>query len=165
MKVIKVTGPDINNGLGNRITVWFAGCKHHCKNCQNEWTWKYNQGYDMEYAYDKLKKTLGDTYIQGITFSGGDPLMQNEESLIELLNMIKWIRKTYPEKDIWVYTGYTLAELKKKPGETLKAILANIDVLVDGKFKQELLDLSLAFRGSSNQCIWDMKTCTKLNLQ
>ena len=83
--------------------------------------------------------------------------MQNEESLIELLNMIKWIRKTYPEKDIWIYTGYTLTELKKKPGETLKAILANIDVLVDGMFDNELKDLSLAFRGSSNQNIWDMK--------
>lgn len=164
MKVLKITGPDINNGLGNRITVWFAGCNHHCDMCQNSWTWNYNQGYDIEDAYEKINNVLGLDYIQGITFSGGDPLQQTETSLQELLKMIMYIRKNFAGKDIWIYTGYTLQELKERNNGTLNGILDNIDVLVDGMFDNELKDLSLAFRGSSNQNIWDMKNNVLLSL-
>lgn len=164
MKVLKITGPDINNGLGNRITVWFAGCGHKCACCQNEWTWNYNQGHEMSYAYDKLQKTLGFEHIQGVTFSGGDPLMQDDASLCELLGMIIWIKEKYPSKDIWLYTGYTLSELIESPRKPLKAVLDKIDVLVDGQYKNEQRDLSLAFRGSTNQNIWNMKTRSLMNL-
>lgn len=164
MKVLKVTSPDINNGLGNRVTVWFAGCGHHCAGCQNEWTWNYNQGHDISYAYDKLKTVLDFDYIQGITFSGGDPLMQDDESLHELLDLIMWIKENYPDKDIWLYTGYLLSELKEDAGETLNTILDSLDILVDGQYKENQRDLSLAFRGSANQNIWDMKNGCVLNL-
>lgn len=164
MRVLTVTAPDINNGTGNRVTVWFAGCGHHCKGCQNEWTWKYDQGHDMQYAYDKLKTVLNKPYIDGVTFSGGDPLMQDDDSLCQLLDMIQWIREEYPGKTIWIYTGYTMEELQKSSRSVLNDILDSADVLVDGKYNEQLRNLSIAFRGSENQRILDLHTKTVINL-
>jgi len=149
MRYLSVTSPDINNGTGCRVTVWVAGCSHCCKECHNPWTWDYNQG--EEDIWDTLCEKLSLPYIKGVTFSGGDPLSQNDKSLRDLAFLIGRVKTMFPEKDVWLFTGDVYEEAIKNP---LKSrIIDMCDVVVDGPFKFYLRDTSLAFRGSSNQRI------------
>lgn len=152
MRYLAVTKPDINNGTGCRVTVWVAGCSHHCLGCHNPETWDYNQGDVLDgKVWDQLSEALSNPHIFGVTFSGGDPLSQNEKSLRELSKLIDKIRQEFPTKDVWLFTGDVYEEAVK---DDLKAeILGKCDVVVDGPFKITLRDLSLPFRGSSNQRI------------
>lgn len=151
MKYIAVTAPDINNGLGCRVTLWVAGCSHHCSECHNPETWDYNIGKSLEDIQDELYSWLSKPYIKGLTLSGGDPLAQNEASLNELIDLLNDIHKNFPEKDIWLYTGYYLKDIQN---DELKIKIVDMcDVIVDGPYIKELRDLSLPFRGSSNQTI------------
>ena len=151
MRYLTITAPDINNGLGCRVTLWVAGCKHACIGCQNKHTWKYDQGNMISDAYEKLDYWLDKAYIRGLTLSGGDPLCQDEDSLKELEGLITYVKDKYPLKDIWIYTGYTYDEIKK---DKLKyKIVSLCDVLVDGMFDINKKDTTLPFRGSSNQNI------------
>ena len=150
MRYLSVTSPDINNGTGCRVTVWVAGCSHCCKGCHNPETWDYNQGKTMTgEVWNQLHDALSNPHIFGVTFSGGDPLAQNEKSLIELSKLIDTIKDEFPTKDIWLYTGDVYEDIIQDPLK--KEIIDKCDVLVDGPFKLYLMDLSLAFRGSSNQ--------------
>ena len=149
MRYVKVTSPDINNGTGCRVTVWVAGCSHCCKGCHNPQTWDYNQG--VEDVWDELMEKLSLPYIKGVTFSGGDPLSQSDANLKQLLVLIGRIKTTFPDKDIWLFTGDVYEEAIQNPLKS--AIINECDVLVDGPFKLYLRDTSLAFRGSSNQRI------------
>ena len=163
LRILDITAPDINNGNGIRITLWVAGCKHHCKGCHNKWTWDFNQGKDFieeqDYILTKLENWLSRDYVDGITLSGGDPLCQDERSLISLLDIIKWVRLNFPTKTIWMYTGYVYEDIINDTEQSRicnlkKTILDNIDVLVDGPYKEELRDTShCPFRGSTNQRI------------
>lgn len=154
LRILDITAPDINNGNSLRVTIWFAGCTHKCKGCHNEWTWNYNQGKDFldnsEEILNKLSEWLDKDYIDGITFSGGDPLDQDDYTLQILLGLINWVRKKYPSKTIWCYTGYIYENLKGLK----KKVADNCDVLVDGPYKEELRDIAhTPFRGSTNQRI------------
>lgn len=154
MKYLNLTYPDLENGLGCRATLWIAGCSHHCKGCHNPETWDFNQGIDFtEDSYKTLSNTLSKPYIQGITLSGGDPLYKH--NVCGVIALCKRIKKDFPNKNIWLYTGYTWEEILKS--STLSEVLKYIDYLVDGPFIQELRDVSLAFRGSSNQRIIDVQ--------
>ena len=163
LRILDITAPDINNGNGIRITLWVAGCKHHCKGCHNKWTWDFNQGKDFieeqDYILTKLENWLSRDYVDGITLSGGDPLCQDERGLISLLDIIKWVRLNFPTKTIWMYTGYVYEDIINNTEQSRicnlkKTILDNIDVLVDGPYKEELRDTShCPFRGSTNQRI------------
>ena len=147
MKVNKITYPDLNNGIGFRITIWVSGCVHHCKGCHNPETWDFNGG--REFTDDdkqKIFELLTIPYLKGVTFSGGDPLCSYED----VLSLAKELKEKYPEKDIWLYTGFTLEYVQEHMGE----ILNYLDYVVDGKFIEEERDVSLAFRGSKNQRIW-----------
>jgi anaerobic ribonucleoside-triphosphate reductase activating protein len=155
MNYLKITGPDIENGLGCRITLWIAGCSHHCKGCHNPETWDYNQGETLNSALNEILTKLNHSYIQGLTLSGGDPLAQTEESLKELLSFIKQIKEKFPDKDIWIYSGDVWENLIKDDNKL--NILKQCDVLIDGSFILEQRDISLAFRGSSNQRIIDIQ--------
>ena len=137
----------VENGVGVRTTIFFSGCIHRCKNCHNPETWDFNGGQEFtEEIKAELFSYLSLPYINGITLSGGDPLCSYDE----VLELVKEIKEKFPDKTIWVYTGYTLEELIKGQKE---AILDHIDVLVDGRYVDELRDVTLAFRGSSNQRI------------
>ena len=137
----------MENGVGIRTTIYLSGCVHRCKNCHNPETWDFNGGKEFtEDVKTELFSYLALPYIDGITFSGGDPLCSYDE----VLALIKEIKDMFPTKTIWVYTGYTLEELISAQKE---AILDYIDVLVDGRYVDELRDITLAFRGSSNQRI------------
>lgn len=152
---------DVADGEGVRVTLFVSGCRHHCKGCFQPETWNfdYGQEYNKEtenYIIDKLSVS----HIQGLTLLGGEPFeVENQRVLVELLRRVK---KELPDKDIWAYSGYTLEDdLLPKDGkahcEVTDEILSYIDVLVDGKFVEELRNLSLSFRGSSNQRVINMK--------
>ena len=154
LRILDITAPDINNGIGVRVTLWVSGCTHKCKGCHNSWTWNYNQGKNFVEEQDdilnKLSEWLTRDYVDGITFSGGDPLDQDNDGLRLLLDIIKWVRRNYPTKTIWCYTGYVYEELK----DLQKTVADNCDVLVDGPYKEELRDIAhCPFRGSTNQRI------------
>lgn len=161
MKYLKITAPDINNGLGCRVTLWIPGCTHKCPGCHNKWTHKYNQGYTLGPISEcKIYDWLNKSYIKGLTISGGDPLDQIDEDLNDLKDFLKRFRESYGDsKDVWVYTGYKIEDLDEKQLEVLKYC----DVLVDGKYIQELRDVTLPFRGSSNQRIINLKEYFKEN--
>lgn len=146
MRIYDITSCDVNNGEGIRVTLWVAGCRHRCPGCQNPETWDFNGGYafDKE-ARDFLFNELGKSYIDGLTLSGGDPLY----SVDEIIPLCKEIKEKFPKKNIWLYTGFTLEEIQASP--SLKKILPYIDVLIDGPYVEALRDVTLEFRGSSNQ--------------
>lgn len=159
LRILEITGPDILQGCGIRCSLWVSGCKHQCPFCQNKWTWKYEQGkffsFNKEEIFEEISKFLSKDYYKGITFSGGDPLCQDNDGLCELYEIISFIRQEFPQKDIWLYTGFTMEEIKNSKNYMLNKIVEDIDVLVDGRFVNNLKDISLKFRGSSNQTIWE----------
>ena len=154
LRILDITAPDINNGNGIRVTLWVSGCSHKCKGCHNSWTWNYNQGKifaeDSDEILNKLSNWLSRDYVDGLTISGGDPLDQDKNTLFELKQIVNWVKTNFPSKTIWIYTGYTYEELN----EYQLAVVENIDVLVDGPYKEELRDIAhCPFRGSTNQRI------------
>lgn len=156
MKVLTITTPDIENGFGCRVTIWVAGCSRKCPGCHNPHTHAYNQGKELlsDEVLDKIFYEAGYDYIQGITLSGGDPLDQDEASLIELLTFVKQFKLEYPTKDIWIYSGGVYEDLIKN--DIIREILLWCDVLVDGPFILSKKVLDLPFRGSTNQRIIDL---------
>ena len=150
MKYLKITSPDIENGPGCRVTLWIPGCTHKCPGCHNAWTADYNQGKEFTIdSFEEICSILDKPYIKGLTISGGDPLDQNDEVLADLCQLVFDIKEKFPDKDIWLYTGYMIEQLK---GLQLD-VLHYVDVLVDGPFIQDWKDTTLPFRGSTNQRI------------
>lgn len=146
---------DMLNGNGIRVTLFVSGCNHHCKNCQNPETWNPNSGIPFdENALNEIYDELKLDYIDGLTLSGGDPM--NESNLNDIYTLVSKIKEDFPDKTIWIYTGYTYDELKNdntENGEKRRKILEKCDVLVDGKFVEELKDVNYPYAGSTNQKI------------
>ena len=164
MNYLKIEHEDVCNGTGLRVVLWLSACSHHCYNCQNPQTWNPDSGIPFdESAKQEIFNELSKDYISGITFSGGDPLHEN--NLDEVLKLVQEIRISFPKKTIWLYTGYKFAQIKDafmKSKKWLQAswkhsaitrwdIISNIDVLVDGEYIDEQKDLTLKWRGSKNQ--------------
>lgn len=150
MRYHNITKDDMRNGDGLRVVLWVAGCSHCCKECQNPLTWDPDGGLLFD---EKAKKEIFDqldkNYINGITFSGGDPLHPaNIQGIKDLSNEIKI---KYPNKTQWLYTGYCWEEISGNP------VIENLDVVVDGEFKIELKDNTLMWKGSSNQRVIDVQ--------
>lgn len=149
-----ITKDDMLNGDGLRVVVWVSGCSHCCKECQNPLTWDPNSGVPFD---DNVKKEIFEqlelSYIDGITFSGGDPLHVN--NITEVTELAKEIREKYPEKTIWLYSGDSWEFIK------LEEIAKYLDVLVDGEFQVENLEKSLKWKGSSNQRVIDVQESLK----
>ena len=147
---------DVSNGPGVRVSLYVSGCRNHCKNCFNPETWDFCYGEPfIREVEDKILNALAPEYIKGFTLLGGDPFEpENAEALVPFMERL---RKKYPEKSVWCFTGYDYeADLltgKKGDIDTNIRLLSTLDVLVDGKFVEELKDLNLLFRGSSNQRI------------
>lgn len=154
MNYHNITKDDMLNGDGLRVVLWVSGCTHCCDGCQNPETWDLSSGIEFDKAaHEELFEALKPDYISGITFSGGDPLHPfNRE---EVLALAKEIKEKMPEKTVWLYTGFLFEEIKDAID------LTNIDVLVDGEFKQELNDNNLKWIGSSNQRIIDVQATLK----
>lgn len=156
MNYIKITKNDIANGEGVRVVLWVAGCSLHCKGCHNPSTWDFNVGKPFDNkAKQELFDALDKPYIRGITFSGGNPL----ERPYQIFLLIKEIKSKFPDKDIWLYSGFTFDEICLSR-EKFKAIL-NVDVLVDGPYIEEQRDISLPYCGSKNQRLIDVQETLK----
>lgn len=150
---------DIANGEGIRVSLFVSGCTHHCKNCFNSETWDFNYGkpFDEE-AENTIIDNLELEYVDGLSLLGGEPFEpSNQQALLPFLRRVK---SEFPNKKIWCYTGYLfdkeLQNDSRARCEYTDEMLSLIDVIVDGEFKQELYDISLSFRGSSNQRIIDV---------
>lgn len=154
MRYHNITKDDMLNGDGLRVVLWVAGCNHHCKECQNPITWDVNGGLEFgESEKKEIFDELDKSYVSGITFSGGDPLHPANRDCVTAL--AKEIREKYPNKTIWLYSGYEWEEVLDWE------IVKYLDVMVDGKFKIELLDPKLFWKGSSNQRVIDVQNTLK----
>lgn len=145
---------DVANGPGVRVSVFVSGCTHYCKGCFNQEAWDFNYGQPFtKESVQTILEYLKPSYVKGLTVLGGEPLEpQNQSAVLELL---KCVKKEYPEKSIWLFSGYDfekdiLGRMCKELPET-REILSCLEVLVDGEFVEELKNLSLRFKGSSNQ--------------
>lgn len=151
---------DVANGTGVRVSLFVSGCTHHCKGCFNAETWDFNFGNEFTTAQeDEIIELLKPNYIRGFSLLGGEPFEPSNQRV--LVKLLKKIKEAYPEKTVWCYTGYLLddellAESRARC-EVTDEMLSYIDILVDGEFKEDLKDLKLRFRGSSNQRIIDLK--------
>lgn len=151
MNYHNITKCDLLNGDGVRVVLWLSGCSHRCKGCHNPITWDKDGGLLFDNcAKQELFDALDNPDIDGITFSGGDPLFCDNREEVGLL--ISEISKKFSNKTIWLYTGYLWEEIKHLD------FIKFVDVLVDGKFQAELLDNSLLWKGSSNQRVIDVKS-------
>lgn len=156
MNYSNIKCPDIANGLGCRATLFVSGCQFQCKGCFNAEAWDFTAGkpYTKE-VEDHMMDLLQPNYIQGLSVLGGEPL--NPRNIATVLSLVERVRRELPEKDVWIYTGYrweALMHLIKHGstfGQNLEKLLPLIDVLVDGLFVEDKKDISLNFRGSSNQ--------------
>ena len=150
---------DIANGEGVRVTLFVSGCTNHCKNCFQPQTWDFDYGKPFtEETEAELFRLLSPRYIRGLTLLGGEPFEpENQRSLLPFLRKL---RRELPEKTVWAFTGFTWEELHTEGShprcEVTDELLRLIDVLVDGRYVEELKDIGLRFRGSSNQRLLDL---------
>ena len=160
MNYAKINKNDIANGIGIRVTLFVSGCTHFCKGCFNSEAWDFNYGQPFTTEVEEeLLEALAPSWIDGLTLLGGEPMEpQNQRALLPFLKKLK---EMYPEKTIWCFSGYTLEDelLKNSRArcEVTDEMLSLIDVLVDGEFVEEMKDISLRFKGSSNQRLIDLK--------
>lgn len=178
MNYHKIEKFSVENGIGIRVVLWVGGCSLHCKGCHNPETWSFASGKPFdENAKQELFEALNKPYIKGLTLSGGHPLEpQNVQTVLEILKDVKY---KFPQKDIWLYTGYTLDTLNfttMQKGISFKCEYGNClhhnlmcqtlnlcDVVVDGRFIEEKKNLTLPFCGSSNQRLIDVRKTIQQN--
>ena len=157
---------DIANGEGVRVSLFVSGCTHHCKNCFNPETWDFNYGKPFtKEIEDNIISALAPDHINGLTLLGGEPMEPANQKA--LLDFVKRVKSIYPNKTIWCYSGYLfdtelLSESRVHCPWT-KELLSYIDILVDGEFKEDLKDITLRFKGSSNQRVIDVQKSLKEN--
>ena len=164
MKDATIRWYDISNGPGVRVSLYVSGCRNHCKNCFNPETWDFNYGEPFtEDIEKKIIEGLKPDYIKGFTLLGGDPFEPENQKV--LAPFLETLRKAYPEKSFWAFTGYDYEKdlLTGKLGgaDNVMRMLNCLDVLVDGRFVEDLKDLNLKFRGSANQRIILLKPSLK----
>ncbi len=156
---------DAANGTGCRTALFVSGCTHHCRECFNPETWDFNFGKPFtKETEDDIIKSLQPEYIEGLTVLGGEPMEPSNQAVLR--PFLERVKKEVPHASVWIYSGYTFEELtdtdnKRCHSEDTVAILSLTDILVDGEFIIEKKDLTLAFRGSSNQRIIDVPVTLK----
>ena len=166
MRYSQIRNLDISNGLGVGVSLFVQGCPFHCKNCFNSDTWDFNGGKEWtEEIKDRFIKLIDRPYIKRISFLGGECLA--EQNLDEVLKLVQEIRISFPDKTIWLYTGYSYSEIFRGQSSCLsqeglnnfkrREIIKLCDVVVDGEYIDEQKDLTLKWRGSKNQHVIDVK--------
>lgn len=164
MKYHNITKADMLNGEGLRVVLWTSGCSHRCHACQNPITWNPNDGLEFDdAARSEIYCELDKDWCSGLTLSGGDPLFMGNRP--DIAKLVCDVKRRYPGKNIWCYTGYTWSELMEQLGtdKDLQKILSNIDVLLDGKFMLHLASEKIHYVGSTNQQIIDVKKSLESN--
>lgn len=167
MNYHNIVHDDMRNGVGLRVTLFVSGCNNQCVDCQNPQTWDINSGIPVdESTIAEIADALSKPYIHGLTLSGGDPLHPN--NIETCYNLCDFVKTNFPNKTIWLYTGYSFENIWIKKGDWTtsdvnltkdygNAILKYVDVLVDGKFVKELADVNYHWAGSTNQRIIDVQ--------
>lgn len=156
MNYQKINYCDSANGPGVRVSLWVSGCNHHCLECHNPGTWDPNSGeLFTDETIDEILKYLKPNYISGLTLSGGDPLFPSNRTAIE--KIVEIVKLNYPEKTIWLWTGYLWEEINSLN------LLKYIDVLIDGPYMKEKRNISLPYCGSENQRVIDVQKSLKEN--
>lgn len=162
--IAKIKTYDIANGKRIRTSIFFSGCTHACKGCFNQELWDFNVGeqFNREFYETKIKPTINE-HIDGISILGGEPLhLDNVKATSDLVD---WFKQDFPDKTIWLWSGYTWDELmnrcRKGENDDLNWLICSIDVLVDGRFIEEQKDLTLRFKGSKNQRVIDVQQSLK----
>ncbi len=160
MNYCNIKPRDIADGIGVRVTLFVSGCTNHCKNCFQPETWDFSYGDPFTPAVeDHILAELSNSFIDGLTLLGGEPFEpENQRGLLPLLHRV---RQELPGKTIWAYSGFTWEQLTGSESchcrcEVTDEMLSLVDVLVDGRFVEELKDITLRFRGSSNQRLIDV---------
>lgn len=171
MNYIKISKYDTSNGIGIGVVLWVSGCRCHCYNCHNPSTWDFNVGQPFtEETMQELLNSLNKSYISRLTLSGGHPL--EPQNLDTVYNIVKTVKEKFPNKSIWLYTGYTWEEILEKDksyedlginGISPLDVIKYCDVLVDGKYEDDKRDITLAWRGSSNQRVINIQESLKQN--
>lgn len=161
MKIAKIKLNDIANGEGICLSLWTQGCNHFCKGCFNQETWDYSKGndftsQDFNYIIDNIDKN---NIKRDLSILGGDPLY--EKNLEGMYNFLKNFRKIYPNKKIYLWTGYLFEDIMNN--KDMKQVVELVDVLIDGEFEESKKNISLKFRGSDNQRVIDIKQSLKEN--
>ena len=156
MRFAQIRSMDISNGEGVGVSLFVQGCPFHCKNCFNSDTWDFNGGKEWtEKTKDKFMKLINRPYIKRVSILGGEPLANKNYLTVRYL--LKEIKNKFPEKQIWLYSGYTLEHFSR---EQLRTIIY-ADVLVDGEYIDEQRDITLKWRGSKNQRVIDVQQTLK----
>lgn len=166
----EVKNCDIANGVGVRVSLFVSGCTNHCEGCFQPETWDFNYGNDFtEETENQILEMLAPDYICGLTVLGGEPFEPENQRV--LVDFLRKVRRKYPEKSIWCFTGFTLEMLETEGThchcEATEEMLSLIDVLVDGRFDKNKKNISLRFRGSENQRLIDLnltRECGTLTL-
>lgn len=171
MNYIKISKCDTANGTGIGVVLWVSGCNCHCHGCHNPQTWDFNAGQPFtEDTMQELLEALDKPYISRLTLSGGHPL--EPQNLETVYKIIKAVKESFPNKSIWLYTSYTWKEIldKEEKYENLEVngispldIVKYCDVLIDGRYEEDKRDISLAWRGSSNQRVINVQESLKQN--
>lgn len=157
MRYHNITKDDMLNGEGLRVVLWVAGCAHACPGCHNPITWDPNGGLPFDQvAKEEIYDELDKDYVEGITFTGGDPL--HKANIKEVSTFAKEIKDRYPKKTIWLYTGSTWNEIKDYE------IIRYLDVVVDGRFVEEMKDDTIHWKGSTNQMVIDVQNTLEVGL-
>lgn len=152
MKYSQIRTIDISDGPGVRVGLYTQGCPFHCKGCWNQDTWDFDGGKLLDKSAKKaILDSVSKEFVSGLSILGGEPLVKN--NLGELKELVSSIKSKYPEKTVWVWSGFLFEDLDKDQLEFINMC----DVLVDGQFVEELKDLNLEYRGSSNQRVIDIK--------
>lgn len=166
MNYATIKNCDITNGPGVRVSLFVSGCRHHCKGCFNEIAWDFDYGTPFtEDTIASILNMLAPAHIQGLTLLGGEPF--EPENQVELVKLLRAVKQAYPNKSIWAFSGYLfdkdILPGRLGPAEITAEIVSYLDVLVDGRFVEEKKDLTLRFRGSSNQRLIDVKKSIAAN--
>lgn len=150
---------DIANGIGVRTSLFVSGCRNCCEDCFNKETWNFNFGEPYTAKIEEqILKSLAPSYVSGLTVLGGEPLEKENQSAV--LGLIKRVKAEYPNKTVWIFSGFTYDEImgeSRISSPLAREILSLADVLVDGRFERDKKNIALKFRGSENQRIIDLK--------
>lgn len=161
MNIAGVNYESINDGEGLRTVIYVSGCSHNCKNCHNPKTHNTNYGtmFTEELRNNIIENIKKRPFVSGLTLSGGDPLHEN--NVVEVLNFIKFFKNNFPNKTVWLYTGYKIDNILNDTSRI--EIIKLCDVVVDGRYIDELRDVTLPFSGSKNQRVIDVEKSLKEN--
>ena len=160
MRYNKIRKMDISNGEGVRVSLFVQGCEFHCKNCFNPETWNFEGGKELtSETLNTLMKLCDDDKIKGLSILGGEPMHpNNRETVVDIMRAFKY---RFPNKDIWMWTGYTLEKLLAENDDDVKSMLIYLDYMVDGQFVNEKKNLNLKWAGSDNQRWIDIQESMK----